>query len=42
MQINQVGAQIINLRFPNAYTGKGIKEISQNIVNKTRKQQQRW
>lgn len=40
-RVAQIGQQIINLRYPNVYTGKGIKNIKAVYVTKMRKQQQR-
>lgn len=40
-RLSQIGQQIINLRYPNAYTGKGIKNIKTVYLTKMRKQQQR-
>jgi len=40
-KITQTVNQIINLRYPNVYNGKGIRKSTAILVNKVRKQQQR-
>jgi len=40
-KLGQIGSQIINLRFTNAYTGKGLRYSSKTPFIKIRKQQQR-